>query len=247
MRINGNYVLIRPEEDLFDNVELGTTGIRIKVDRSFETGLHATTSGIVEEVPSSLFFSKELKYSRVSLRFGTVMELEKGDRVVFHHNAVKTAMAEGFFISDKKDPLFGCVFIKYDGLFVRIRKGEVYPLNGIVLVEPVEEKIKSDVELINDDYKQHDKQAIIIPQSYDPKNRKKSIVRYVGTPLTGYNSYFDYDGDDSGCDIKPGDTIYHTTHDCIPIQYSIHQSFDKGKTLWRMRMFDVLCKEEVEA
>lgn len=238
MRINGNYVLVRPEEDLFDNVELGATGIKIKVDRTFETGLHATTSGIVEGVPSSLFFSKKPQDMRKSLRFGTILEVEKGDRVVFHHNAVKTAIAEGF-VHD------GCVLIKYDGLFVRIRNGEIHPLNGIVLVEPVEDNIESSVELVVDNYTDKSKTgAIIIPTIYDPKNKKKSIVRYVGTPLTGYNSYFDYDGDDSGCDIKPGDVIYHTTHDCIPIQYSIHQSFDKGKTLWRMRMYDVLCKEE---
>lgn len=213
MTIPINFVLIKPDEEMFEQVELGDTGVKIKVDRTFETGVMATTSGVVMAVPERLYFN----YSDMnkSLRYDTVMELEVGDRVICHYNAIKHGISQGMVID-------GGVLIKYDGLFCRLREGaQPHPLNGIVLAEPITEEINS---------------SVIIPDTVDRKSKIKSVVHYAGTPLKGY---FDFPEESDGEPVKKGDIIIHSKHDCIPIQYSIYQCFDKGVTLWRMHMRDI--------
>lgn len=220
MKIPINYVLVKPDEELFEYITLEGTDVKIKVDRTFETGAHSTTSGIVMVAPEKLYFNYD-NHSK-SLRWDAQMELQAGDRVIFHYNAIKHALSNGMVIN-------GGVLIKYDGLFVRLRNEnkEVHPLNGIILAEPLQEEIKTDV---------------IIPETFDATLRTKSTVRYVGTPLKGYID-FPEDGADDGA-VKVGDVIVHSAFDCIPIQYSIYQCFDKGVTLWRMRERDIDAVEE---
>lgn len=215
MKLLFNNVLIRPDRDN-DQIIL-STGHKLYLDTSFEKEKHSVCSGVVVKAPEKLIFDRENMNCAL---FDTDVEIKEGDHVIFHYLAIASAreQAVGNAIHIEK----GLEIIPYDRIYVTIRNGEIIPVNGIVLVEPVEETISS---------------TLFIPKTAREFSRVKGVVSRLSTPLRGYRDYPD-DGPDMD-EIKVGDTILYKEENCVPLEYSLHQNIDKGKVLYRMHRRDI--------
>lgn len=189
-------------------------GKKLFIDNSFMVGHHMVRTGIVTNVPERLHFEY---FDGLSLEYHTDIEVQVGDQVIFHHLAVNYTKNESYGLQDQEYP------IRYDGIFCAIRNGEVIPLNGNVIVEPLKEPMTS--------------QFIPVKNSVH-----HGIVKYLGSPLKGYFMTPDGSWSDKGIDIKQGDHVVYGKVDCVPLEFSLHQTLDKGTTLFRMRRKDIVAK-----
>lgn len=227
MRIPLNYVLIKPH-DHFDKLKVGDK--ELLLDTSYEKGYHAISSGTVVAVPEKLYFERlhpsdsddQIRHKHTySLRFDTDMELEPDDEVVFHYHAVKDAISATRVHE-------GNYFIRYDGIFVRLRGGVVYPINGIILSEAMKEKIDT---------------TLIIPETANTEREIESVVRYIGMPNRQY-LHDPHDADTN--EIQVGDIIVHKDLDKINIQFPTHQIFDRNHDIFRMTRRDIFAVVDQE-
>ena len=242
-----NQVLIRVEHDI-ESVKL-RSGLELKLDASYDQFAHSPSEGVVVALPQELRYGK---MKTVSLPHLTEQELKLGDTVIFHylcfHNAVhNTKSGNGkYFVQDGKIHLF----VSYDQIFLATRETglenhqfseeEVYAnsvirddeakwkkvimLNGFVLVEPV----KADNVLENS--------GIIIP-AYIIRDEKAKlsdrlgIVRYLGSLNKEYK-FGGYPPDPEG--LKSGDVIIMEKMCDTPLQYPMHNTFNKEVDYWRV-------------
>ena len=198
MKILNNQVLIKPDKDY---TEL-KTGLKI-VDAA-NTHLHASVIGTVLVVPDKLLYlgyeipklnrhnQRDVQRIRdindFTMPHDTDLEIKVGDRVVFNWA----------FQMDKPDLFKGNILIPYSELFCRINDGEIYPLNGRIIVEQVKQDIifggvkvgekRSDTEgvvryagCLNRDYLTLPMQA---KQSDDPQIQVGSHIFFERNGLT---------------------------------------------------------------
>lgn len=237
MNIINNYVLVKPDTH-YDKV-LTADGSKVLLqflDTYFEPDKHWPTSGIVMGAPPQLRYEKIApgQVSSQALRFNGPLEVQKGDRVIFHYHDIKKASERNMFVRDEtpgtifsSTGITGKLFaIRYDNIYLRIREDQINSVNGFMIVEPVTEEIQS---------------VLAIPQWLRKKKSiSMGIIRYTSSPLEEYRNFPDL-GPDAD-DVQVGDTIVFEKFNSIPLQYSMHQIIDRGKTLYRMQRRDIVCK-----
>ena len=176
----GNMVLVRVDFDPSDDVVL-PSGIVLSglAGTKWEETEYVARYGVVEKVPDKLRCLPEHEFDG-ALWWKTEMVLEAGDVCYFTKSA--SANAQVLLIGDSKYFL-----INYRDIIIRIRKGDIRPLNGYCVVDKVTKKTRRD-GLILDFGDFHDK--------------RMGVVRYVGTP----NAY--YHGSDAvDADVKVGERV----------------------------------------
>ena len=218
MNVRENYVHIKVDRE--SDELLLNNGETLYIDPTFDPTKHEPSSGKVLGICDSLFFTEDPKNLR-SVNFDVDIEVEPGDTVVFNYKMRPLAESYGAVLDD------GTFFLTYDKLYLAFGENkEIRPLNGQVIVEPIEEEVKTIVEL-PDHMKRH-------------KSNTKGYIRYIGKPVRKYREWPDFPTDND--DLKVGDLVYFSERDCIPLQYSLHQSVDKGTTLYRMLRKDIVAK-----
>ena len=141
MKILNNHVLIKPDKD---HTEL-KSGLKI-VDAA-NTHLHASVTGTVLVAPKELLYlgyeiptldrhnAQHLQRIRdindLSMPHDTDLEVKEGDRVMF----------SWVYQMDKPDLFNGNLLLPYSELFCRINDGEIYPLNGRIIVQQIKKDI----------------------------------------------------------------------------------------------------------
>lgn len=219
----GNMVMVKldPENDKIKT----SGGTTLYVDTSYEPEKHITVTGTVVDIPKKLKF--DLKgFARIP--WVTDIEIQKGDKVVMYYLAVQNCFRPEHkrFIRDGDDRY---VFISYRNIYAAIRNNTVIPVNGYVLIEPIEDpEIK----------KQQDK--LIKPVVLDNKSRTKVVhgrVVYVGAPV---KEYLDSDQSDENIDISPGDEVIMRKVSDIPLEYELHATIDRERKLYRTQRPDIL-------
>lgn len=218
MKILFNQVLIRPDREENDIIKLGDA--ELKLVTAFDEFKHKCCTGTVVQLPEQLIFNRKKGY--LCQKFDTQIELQIGDRIIFHYLAMNTARK----MYDKhllKDIPPDHTLIPYDQIFVAIRNGEVIPVNGYLLVEPADEEINT---------------SLIIPDALKKKATKRGFIRYMGKPVNGYRDYEDWGADSD--DVKVGDEVLYRECNCVPLEYSLHQTLEKGRTLYRMQRSDLI-------
>jgi hypothetical protein len=238
MHIPYNWVLVKPCAT--DEIAL-SSGQKLFLSTLFEETARAPAVGVVEMVPDKLRFNAEEGQGYGSLHFETDMELQAGDKVIFHFNAREMAESEGRIVDD-------CMLISYDILYVAIRGDEIIPVNGHVIVEPENPFIKT---------------TLAIPE-YLKKQAAKKIGRVVhaGKPVRRYLFYPDinpqkdfpmyFDGQKWSPLMRPvqkDDRIYFSHYDAVPLQLDPTINGELKKVmLYRMQHKDVLAvlKEGVQ-
>jgi len=215
MKILFNHVLIRPDR-ANDEIIL-TNGQKLFLSTAYEKEKHHVCTARVVKAPEKLIFDREFMGCCL---FDTDVEIQEGDHIIFHYLAIQSAREQFDANRAHIDP--GLDIIPYDRIYVAYRDGVPVPVNGIILIEPLEETIKT---------------TLIVPDIARKFSTTKGIVKYVSTPLRGYRDYPE-EGPDHN-DIQVGDMVLYREENCVPLEYSLHQKLDKGKTLYRMHRRDI--------
>lgn len=156
MKPLNNHIIVKVD---FDPEEDRTEGGLFKGNGTWDEAGHVARYGTVVSVCSRLY---EREVHRFGIEWGTEIDVKEGDTVYFgkmagYDSPILTKGDEMFFVVD------------YSEVILRIRDG-IYPLNGFVIVERVEEEKKS-----------------VLETSFSRKlNKRKGIVRYTGKQLDYY-------------------------------------------------------------
>lgn len=217
MKILFNTVLVKFDEA---NDHIKVNDQKLYIDTSYNPMQHAVTTGTVIGLPERLIFDRTRPDK--TMLYDTDMELQLGDKIIFEYLAYGEAI--------KNSPLNGGYFIRYDEILVALRGDQVMPVNGIVLVEPIDITETQEV-------KEMTKLLVVPDYVKTQKSQTRGVVRHLGTPVRGYamdvtESIFEAD------DVKVNDKIYLNPHYAVPLQYELHQTL--SKVLYRMRRKDIL-------
>lgn len=227
----------------YDYIPTGN-GTSIKAVPTYDPQFYKGISGEVVAVPDKLLFlghrvanlkrritGKKLPsfhlrnvqyWKSLSIPRETSMEVKVGDKIYFHFFQHTECMEEGRYIIEN-DELF--LFIPYKECICVKRGDEVIPLNGYILVEPIEmtaeEKTAYGLEVVfNDQYA-----------------TQKGVVRFLGEP-----SKADLDNanlkEDSN--ITLGQTVYFAVNDNVPVEYDLFQEIAPGKKIMYMTRSAIL-------
>lgn len=206
------------------------------VDRTYSPGEHAIVRGV-------LVACGELSYHRDpqhhSSAWDVPCEVLRGDTVYFDYMASIRALGEDTAM--KKDTSYfrddtgaRILSIWYNDLIMRIRDGEIYPLNGYVLWQPEKTGIKT---------------ILHVPDYLKEKDNKcKGIVKYVGCLVKEYKQphtdrkgnflYYESDQDE----IQVGDIIYTRPNSSLYIEDTIHGKDEFSRYLYCHRR-KIIAKE----
>lgn len=188
---------------------------------------HTVTDGVIVGISDHIHYNDDpvFKGYRGQLKFDVDMEVKIGDIVIFHYMESLNSQRDGRYID-------GMMLIEYSSIFCVIRGKEVIPVNGYLLVEPLEEK-SSEILWIN-----------------GRPSETKGIVRYAGTPVRRYLD--DKDASDSVPVIwrdgelkiemkfpEVGDTVVFKDCHAVKLQYPLHALLNKD--LYQMQRRSVTC------
>ena len=209
-----------------ENDEIETaSGRKLSIVTCYEENKHTVTTGIVMGTPKGLFFKRGDNHS---LQYDTDMELMVGDRIIFDFLAYQAIIKSTYpTIIDGKE----CYPMKYDGIYVAIRNGEIIPVNGVILVEPL---------VAGEQFKKFETPDYMKKDTLNTKG----VVRYKGTPIRKY--YTDQfmntksEIDERKYDVNVGDTIHFNWFDSVQIQFDLHQIIEKGTPLYQMKRKDIM-------
>lgn len=228
-RCLNNYVFIKLDAEN-DSIKL-KNGFELYVDGSFEPEKHATVTGVIFGLPSHLLYSGK---ANIGMPWETPLEAKIGDRVIVYYLSIINALKpqEQRYILEGKDRY---VFIEYQYIYALMRDDKIIPINGYVLIEPVED---SSITQEKDRMKKLGME-LVVGGSRSSTNVTYGIVRYAGIPN---RQYVDEGHTDEGVDITVGDTVVIRRTNDIPLQYSLHQKINDGKALYRVQRRNILAK-----
>jgi co-chaperonin GroES (HSP10) len=215
MKLVNNNILIKP---LMKNDRIFLKdGNHLFIDTSFEPAKHAETVGIVIDIPDEI--------NKKIMPWECEIEIQKGDIVYFHFKASMDCLTEGKFLIINGEIHY---LINYSNLFVAKRENEVICLNGFVLAE----RIDYNQELLKN---RLEKTGLIVPD-IEKKDTQWGKVKYLGSPNLSYkhNKRIDFK------DLKVNDTIFFAKNADIPLEYSLHASFEGNKEYFRIQRCDIL-------
>lgn len=209
MKIPYNWVYIKP--DLTNEIVL-PSGHTLFLDTRFEEQGHAPTYGTVIQAPEALRFSRDASVE--SVQFDVPMEIQVGDKVIFHFNSLGIAQEQGRVFEEG-------FMVRYDSLFVAIRGEQVIPLNGNIIVEPESAVIRSN---------------LFIPAIAKKKAKQVGRVLYTGSEVKDYR--FDVDAFDVPVEVN--DRVLFIHYNAVPLQHfpELHGKLKKT-ILYRMQRKDI--------
>lgn len=222
----GNHVVVKldPKNEYI----VTESGIKLFVDTSFEPEKHVVRIGTVIEAPRTLTYHQK----KSGYPWKTRPEIKAGERVVMYFMAIQNCLApEQKKYTREGDDIY--IFIKYHNIYAVIEEGNIRPVNGYVLVEPIEdpewERRTNEAKKIN----------LILP---DLRQASKTDVTYgkiiyMGPPNEEYAD--DYKSD-AHHNEKVGDTVIMKRIRDIPVEYEYHAKMDGGRKLFRMQRHDIL-------
>lgn len=200
------------------------SGMKLYVDTSFEPEKHVVRIGTVMKAPDRII-DKQSPWI-------TDVEIKEGDRVVMYFLAVQNCMSP-----EKKTYWVekGVVYIaiKYQNIYAVIEEGNVKPVNGYILVEPVEDpewiRLKKLFAMRNMD----------VPDLRKNSNTNVTYgkIVYMGKPNLSYNDHYK---SDEHHNEKVGDTVIMKRIKDIPVEYEYHAQIDGGRKLYRIQRHDIL-------
>lgn len=220
--ISCNLVLIQPTAHITNIGEWVLFDVH-------EPSKHFTVRGTVLQVPDRLFHAKKhtrpllkkdgyaiTKFRQFannrSLEYGTEMELQVGDEVVFQYTNNQSCIEDGlYWYMGQENP---ALFVSYDQIYMIIRDGKQILPNGWVWVEPITWTRKDAVSESGEVIGAVGKAKVSV-----------GIVRNFGVPNTAY-LYEDWvDADD----LKIGDTVVFKKTASVSAEWYCHNTLNEGK------------------
>lgn len=208
-KITADFVVVEVKEHFRNHYKYGSLELEVGVDFAEfgeDRAEFATTCGTVLEIPDTQIATSSI-----------YQDVEVGDKVYFHYNAVERGVSELKFDDRKLHR------INFGHIFLAIKpSGEWVMIGSRVLCKPIKEqnqKKVGDLDAVVSD------SGIVIE-----RNVKHSAVRaeiaHIGKNYKGRKQL----------DLKPGDIIY----------YEVDADFEnqiEGETYFVMTQEDIICKE----
>lgn len=194
------------------NEKINCGGIELLLDTSFQETQNAQTIGTVVKI-APIYFN--LKSSN-SHPYDVPMELEIGDKIIFHFNTIAMAKKEGRWFEEKGVQY---AYIRYENLFCALRGDKVIPLNGFIFVAPNEKELPNTI--------------FEIPDIAKGDSEIMGVVKYAGSPVDRYKDFPDIGGDP---EVNVGNEVLFNKIESIPLQYALHSLLGN---LYRMHRKDV--------
>ena len=215
MKLQYNLITVLPDKP---NQKITVAGVELSIANVWEEQKHAITSGIVTGVPVSNYYNPDDPL--MSLPHDTPMELQEGDRVIFHYLAIKRSQIQ---YNDS-------YVISYDSVFCAIRNGQVIPINGWVIVEADRKDKYGDL-------------GFIVPDSTkDQVDECFGVALWVGQPLLAIASDPDYSPSYLD-EIRAGDHVGFSPHYAVPLEYTLHGELDTKSQLYRIQHRNIILKD----
>lgn len=217
MTLVPNKILVKPTYGQH-KVQIGD--MELKVDFQFSPEKHAPVTGIVSNICSTLIPNK--------MPWETKHEIKKGDYIVYSFESATYALDPNYgnlIIDEDNEPY---LMIDYEDIFVVRRNDQVIPVNGYILVSPIDEDTKTESGLITSTQKQTS--GII------------GKVEYVGTRNECYYAAGKKRTDvyDFHEEVKVGHLVVFGLHADVPLEYEIHPTLQEKKRFFRMQRRDIL-------
>lgn len=217
-------IKLDPENEIIET----PSGLKLFVDTSFEPEKHIVRCGEVVKTPTHLVQRKG------EIPWTTEMEVQDGDRVVMYFLAVQNCLApeKKRYVREGKTVW---IFLKYHNIYAVIREGNIIPVNGYLLVEPIEdpEWIRKKAEA--------EKHNLELPDLRTTSNTHVTYGRitYIGKPNKSYDHPH---RSDEHYNISVGDEVVLKRIRDIPVEYEYHAKIDGGKKFYRVQRHDILAK-----
>lgn len=174
---------------------------------------------------------EEEKYYRLcksTMKVASPMELKIGDEAMFFYNSHITAREEGRCIDTDIGEMY---LIKYDELEAKVVGDTLYPLNGYIFFEEIEENKKfGDIEIISN------------KEMYDRKSLQKGKVIAIGSTIGGTEREVYIQDPTAG--IEVGTTIYFKGYDASEVEADNHFIYFGGRKVFKIRRPDILLYED---
>lgn len=203
------------------------SGMELYVDTSYEPEKHVVRVGTVIKAPKYIIDSNS--------PWKTTIEIKEGDRVVMYFLAVQNCMSKErkhYWVEGIRKVF---ISIKYQNIYAVIGDGFIKPVNGYLLVEPVEDpdwiRMQKLMALKN--------MELADLRTNSNVNVTYGIIKYMGEPNLGYNE--DYKSDEH-YNLAIGDTVVMKRIRDIPAEYEYHAKMDGGGNLYRVQRHDILAK-----
>jgi len=235
MEILNNWVLVLPDKD-YDKIG------SMELADIFEPGKRVSVFGEVLSLPKTLWYWKEKvqhfeqfkeyeelallaqDYNRESLEYDTDIELQVGDRVAFRYLAKMNAYTDGLVFDTDRGK---AILMPYDLIYMAIRGEQMHPINGWVIVEPIDYTL-AEIRA---------KLGGMVADLQDERKEGIGVVAAVGSPLRGYLK-FDYQDVD---EVQVGQTIRFRKDLLTPIEWKSHKELGSGKNPYiRVQRKDIL-------
>lgn len=220
-----NFILVKTtrENDEWE----GKSGIKLKIDTSFEVEKHAVTTGEIIAVPSEIKYKDPDPCAMYPLDYNVEGDIQVGDKIFFNYLCTSNPPPNSHFKVDD-DEYF---FIPYSEVKCVERKGVPIPANGYVIVEPLEEA-SFDSEIILQPFKKGD-------------SERRGTVRFLGELVKQYRAFKSRNIGSDVDELKVGDVVLFKDIEAIPLEYSLHAVFQgEGKTFYKMHRKDIYHRVE---
>lgn len=211
-----NKILIKPTRG--ENEIILPGGIKIFLDNRFSKERHAPTTGTIVKTCGTPVPER--------MQWETPNEIQEGDYCVYSYEAAMYALDpvnSRLFVDHEGDAYF---ILDYEDLFVVKRGDHIIPVNGYLLVSPIEEKTDSAFKILRT----------------DNNSATMGTVAHVGVRNSRYlyGSITRDDVFDGEENISPGDVIVFNANSDLPVEYDLHKSLAKNaNNFFRLQRRDI--------
>lgn len=205
IRVLNNNVLVEvtflPEDDVKTKSGVIISGTK------WNENPHVARWGVVKKLPKKLKFKTDVAKAMrgefsMGMEWQTELDIEVGDKVFWGR------------LAGGSSPIVRCgdsvyFLVNYSEFILRIRDGEITPINGYAILEPVEEE---SIEIKG-----------LILNFNKGQNRKLGVVKYLGKPNGGYLGSIMKDAE---CEV--GDKVIFQGEKFIPLEDEMFAELEGG-------------------
>lgn len=223
-----HYVVIEITALLHDKVMIRVNDekMALEIDNSFDRVAHAVRTGTVISVPEHL----PMGNGRDKMPWRVPKEVQAGDIALFSYDPITRVINGTDSIFIYKGRIF--LLVPYSQIAMIKRNGEIKPVNGYVIMEPI--SIDDEDKLL------HYHQLLKTPDAIGKFTSDKiGIVRYISEPVSEYYGVPQHVDDFT---VAVGDVIVYRPKTDIPLEDNLHQEFLPIKGLFKIQRRYMLLK-----
>lgn len=223
-----HYCVVEITALMHDKITIkGSEGsMELEIDNSFDRVAHSVRTGTVIRVPEHLSVGN----GRDKMPWRVPKEVQPGDIALFSYDSITRVLNGTDPIFIYKDRIF--LLVPYHNIAMVKRNGEIRPVNGYVIMEPI--SIDEEDKLL----KYH--QLLKTPDAIGKFTSDKiGIVRYVSAPVEEYYGVPQAVDDFT---VEVGDVIVYRPKTDIPLEDNLHTEFLPIKGLFKIQRRYMLLK-----